>query len=66
MRLETMMLLAEPNLSASSVRRQIDSALDVLIGMRRTTTGRRQVDRIDLLGSSGVLRPLVADPGPER
>lgn len=58
-RLETMMLLGESNLSGPSVRAQIDTAIDVLIGMRRVESGRREISAMHLLGSSGVLRPLV-------
>lgn len=58
MRVETMMLLAESNLSVSSVRAQIHSAVDVLIGMGRAGGAQRQVTGIHLLGSDGSIRPL--------
>lgn len=65
-RLETMMLLGESNLSGASVRAQINSAVDVLIGMGRTGAGRRTVERVDLLSSAGVLRELIPAEGPSR
>lgn len=65
-RLETMMLLGDSNLSGTSVRNQIDSAIDILIGMRRGEGGRRSIAQMDLLTSSGGLRPLVAESGVAR
>lgn len=62
-RLETMMLLGASNLSALSVRKQISSAVDVLIGMQRVSGGGRIVAAIDLLGSSGRLRGLTPRGG---
>ncbi len=58
MRLETMMLLAESNLTGSAVRDQIHSAVDVLVGVRRSTGGKRVVDRVHLLRSDGWLREV--------
>lgn len=62
MRLEMMMLQAEPNLSEALVRAQIDSAINVLIGMTRTGGGARRVEQVHLLGRNGSVRRLVASP----
>lgn len=59
MRIQTMMLLAEANLSLDAVREQICSALDLLVGMVRRPDGSRRVNRVHLLERAGSLRSLV-------
>lgn len=61
-RLETFALMAGESIPLESVRMQVRSAVHMLIGVERTTAGRRVVRSVTEVdpASDGVLRPLVA------
>jgi len=62
MRLEIMALLAAPGLSVAAARRQIASAIDLVVHLARTPDGRRGVAEVCevKVGASGpILRPAL-------
>ncbi|MGB6057667.1 MAG: ATPase, T2SS/T4P/T4SS family [Microthrixaceae bacterium] len=62
-RIETMVLLGADQLSADAVRAQVNSAIDILIGLRRNVDGSRSVESVHCLSSDGELTRLWALPG---
>jgi pilus assembly protein CpaF len=46
MRLEIMSLLAAPGLSVTAARRQVESAIDVIVHLERNADGRRRVAEV--------------------
>jgi len=66
-RLETMILMGDVDLPLDAVRAQLESALDLVVQVARTSSGARQVVEVaEVLGAgvprAGDLRP--SDPGP--
>jgi len=66
-RLETMILMGDVDLPLDAVRAQLESALDLVVQVARTSSGARQVVEVaEVLGAgvprAGDLRP--GDPGP--
>lgn len=55
-RLETMVLMSETNLDLSAVRRQIGSAIDLIIHMERNSSGRRFLSGVFTLSISDNLQ----------
>jgi pilus assembly protein CpaF len=68
-RLETMVLMSEVHLNQEAVRRQVSSAVDLIVHMRRTQQGRRRVSEVSLVGEAAeggfALETLFTEP-PER
>lgn len=66
LRLETMALMAAPGLSVAAARRQVASAIELVVHLAREADGRRRVDRMAevRLGDRGpVLRPVPVGGG---
>jgi len=51
-RLEVLLLMGSPNISSEVAKRQILSALDLLVHMERLTDGSRKIIRISAMGKS--------------
>ncbi len=66
LRLETMALMAAPGLSVAAARRQVASAIELVVHLARDAGGRRRVDRMAEvhLGDRGpTLRPVPVGGG---
>lgn len=61
LRLETMAMLGSANLSAELVRRQIISAIDLIIHLNRSTTGQRRISAISELIKSDTSQYALKD-----
>lgn len=74
-RLEVMAMMAAPGLSVSAARRQVASAIELVIHIRRDEDGRRRVadvaevrldDRGPVVRKTTTRRPQIASPRPAR
>jgi len=62
-RLETMALLGAERLPLEAIRLQVAAAIDVFVGVARSSSGCRRVTDIHLVGATGELESLISADG---
>lgn len=62
-RLETMALLGAERLPLEAIRLQVAAAIDVFVGVARSSSGSRRVTDIHLVGATGELESLILADG---
>jgi len=62
-RLETMALLGAERLPLEAIRMQVSAAIDVVVGVARSSSGSRRVTDVHLVSSTGELESLILADG---